>query len=360
MDTREGNAYCKEYHYRASGTIIVFVSAYFFVCMIRTELRDVRERRPSLVGEIREVRNCLGENGPMASGGLYLCPENVDGNRTNLFDEVFPANLEVLGLKVQHPDLYAAAEARKVIFCYIPKNGSSKMKRLFLRANGENWNITDAEAHGKYFLSKKVHGKDMKEESKMEALSSSQWIRSVMLRDPIERFISAYLHRIVANRALQGNSLDVLLDDEQIRKYVNMSFQATGESLLEFLKLEFYFSRDNHFKLQKKFCGFDDLPKNFYNRVAIYSRNVDLDDLISSIFDHRMDHEIYDGWPEGESLWGKSTLHTTVGSNNFLSVMESVCNNITVYKRVMEYVRPDYEFFNFLESRSCDSHILPT
>jgi len=80
---------------------------------------------------------------------------------------------------------------------------------------------------------------------------------------------------------------------------------------------------------------------------------VNLDNATAALFDHRVDDEIYHGWAHG-SLWASDTSHTTHGSSSYDRLVAELCEDRDALELVLDYTRPDYEFFGFPPPKICD------
>ena len=85
-------------------------------------------------------------------------------------------------------------ESHKLIFFTIPKVGSTVFKKLFRRMMGyENWRTKDPHdpAHnGLDYLN------DYSTKQITLMMTSPEWTRAIFVRDPKERFLSAYLDKV--------------------------------------------------------------------------------------------------------------------------------------------------------------------
>jgi hypothetical protein len=326
------------------------------------------------------VEYCVGETMSKRHDVVHGCHRAMVGRirrGVEFFSEKPPGNDEIElstdmvhrdGIKIlpglvtpaHHYDLYVASQQHKLMYCAIGKNACTKLRQLFLRLSGHpDWETLQQQlgsVHLKYFEDRRVHFGDMPLEAQEDAISSSDWIRFVMLRDPVERFLSVFLEKGVKSR-FPGIELDILLDDprlQPIRDVVDVPqrYEPTAASLRQYFQLQGIWAQENHHKLQKEFCGFQVLPRTFYNRFFVYSRNVNLDNATAALFDHRVDDEIYHGWAHG-SLWASDTSHITRGSSYDRLVAE-LCADRDTLELVLEYTRPDYEFFGFPPPKICE------
>ena len=265
--------------------------------------------------------------------------------------------------------VYGASERAKLMFCFIPKNGCTKTRSLFMRLGGYPKEYDWHNNRGGKNQTNKIHGPwangamvqkrlsegkrllfdELPRETQLDALSAnnSAWVRAVILRDPVDRFLSAFLMFAVYQPDMHlPPEFKTLLGSGTVRLY------PTVASLKEFLRLRLWLA-DAHFSLQKEWCGFQVLPRTFYNRFFVYNRDVNLDNATAALFDHRVDNEIYNGWPNG-SLWASDTSHSTRGSSSYDRLVAELCADRDALDLVLEYTRPDYEFFGFPPPKICE------
>jgi len=93
-------------------------------------------------------------------------------------------------------------ESHKLLFFSIPKVGCTVWKQLFRRMMGyKDWKLQDGETfvpHNPEFNGLKyLYNYSLQEASVM--MTSPEWTRAVMVRDPKHRFLSAFLDKAVSN-----------------------------------------------------------------------------------------------------------------------------------------------------------------
>jgi len=93
----------------------------------------------------------------------------------------------------QHPYVI---ESHKLVFYTVPKVSTTVFKKLFRRMEGyDNWQTKDP--HDPRFNGlKRLRMKDFSPENITSMLLSPDWTRAIFLRDPKERFLSAYLDKV--------------------------------------------------------------------------------------------------------------------------------------------------------------------
>lgn len=90
--------------------------------------------------------------------------------------------------------------ALRLLYCSVPKVASTALKRLMLRANElTHWNCTDVEAvhHPHKSGVPTMRGLGAADANAM--LASDDWTRFVVVRDPVERFASAFLDKCISD-----------------------------------------------------------------------------------------------------------------------------------------------------------------
>jgi len=270
---------------------------------------------------------CIGDGQTLHPGTVYTCRKT--------FQQSAEASVSALNIEL------AVFDPFKISYCYIPKNSCTKIKRLFMRLIDplkENWN--DSSVHMDFFKSDKVYVNALNDQLKLELQSESQWIRSIILRDPIDRFLSAYLEKTVQHGwiGVPVESLDA-----------HPKFTPDAAGIHEFFKYKDFWEKDVHWRLQKTFCGLNSgLQHNFYNKFVVMAPNLDMNSIMTAMFGNRIDHSILHGW-EGmnDSLFMTETDHSTFSSPSRLSLVTSLCANQTMLDMIVEYTAPDYEFFTF-------------
>lgn len=264
---------------------------------------------------------------------LYTCkPENrhnIQPPEESLFE--------------QNAEIFAAFEPFKLLFCYIPKNGCTKLKHLFLKLHGVRPEDELESVHQSFYASKQVHAVDMQPSTQEEILTSSSWIRAAILRDPLERFVSAYTDKIVN-------------EDENLCWLGFCSgerFTEEPQSVMNFLASQRIWENELHFRLQKYFCGFERVPASFFTNFFMYGGKADLNHLTAELFDRRIDFLVYEGWDLNSSMWHGKTSHSTRDSTVHTNVLKNICQSQDVYNKLMLYLQDDYEFFKFQPPEAC-------
>lgn len=212
---------------------------------------------------------------------------------------------------------------RKVLFCWIPKVACSKFKLLFRRMlNDSKWQSYTSETV--HFLHMDKMYRNVTIHNISTWFNSSDWTRVLFVRDPIERFISAYLDKVVR---------------------LNVSYQANPTDLERFVdgKMWRYFLPD-HFISQTCFCGLHLTGVRAWNVVGIYSKST-IGDTSYELLKMLNLTSYYFGWDKGNTLFGSFTHHATHNSSRILN--RSTC------MKLMTWMKVDYDVLP-IAAPSCD------
>ena len=208
--------------------------------------------------------------------------------------------------------------SHKLIFFSVPKNGCTAWKMLFRRMMGyEDWSTRmphDEQTNGL------LHMSDISIEEATSIMNSPNWTRAIFLRDPKERYLSAYLdkaHRkdggLLKNfNGIKGSFFNVC--KEHIPMYLNSS-----QTLQDFL----YFTErcsDGHWNPQ-----FEVMEEKYWSTIDfvghLETADVDAKALLQRI----------GAWEEfGASGWGND------GTGTFPSKKLDLGKNKTHYRRTSE------------------------
>lgn len=162
-----------------------------------------------------------------------------------------PLNFASFDHGSSYEGLYVNEEAR-FAFCAIEKNACSHWTALFNKLETGNLNANGAQ----YGL---IHQK-FSAEAASAVFRDQSAIRAVFVRDPLERFLSAFLDKCFDNNC--GNGFCFMRPH-------NMTGQRIPFSrAVEWLKTENVENLDGHFKLQSKHCELDKRIHE-YNVVAL-------------------------------------------------------------------------------------------
>eukprot|EP00798_Chlamydomonas_sp_ICE-L_P005098 gene5098-34898_t len=222
-----------------------------------------------------------------------------------------------------HAPYFNMNHPQPFVFCFIFKNSCSKLARLFARLEGkEYWNESD-EIHKKYtdFMRVKYLKTNNREVAGWFQNASIRCV--IMLRDPIERFMSAYLDRIVRKK-FQGSRLS------NHKWMKGKDFGASIEDVHKFLDIETDWKTDDHIGQQVEWCGLRRLGLQQWNVVALFKKHTikDTFDDLGQIL--KLDGYL-DGWGVGqnESIYDTYTAHQTNSDENPLMTVQ-ICERLKV------------------------------
>ena len=229
-------------------------------------------------------------------------------------------------------------EPFRIMFCWIPKVACTKYKQLFMKmALHQNWSNKD-HVHSLEPNVQALQTFTHELEYVNDVIEDPRWLRVVVLRDPFERFMSAYLNKVVQSKcSMLGRKC---------------SLKATAADVEVFLKT-FPWKDDRHFGLQREFCGFEKY-RPIWNRVALYGHNIDLQATTSALFDGLLDVPISHGWGTRDAgMWTALAANETKSQQPQL--LCEICRNAKVFTMVMDSYMPDYEFFQLPVPNICSS-----
>eukprot|EP00798_Chlamydomonas_sp_ICE-L_P005751 gene5751-6045_t len=253
-----------------------------------------------------------------------------------------------------------------------PQNSCSKLARLFARLEGKNyWNGAD-EVHLKYtwFMRAKYLKTTNKEVSGWFHNDSIK--RVILLQDPMERFMSAYLDRIVTGWFYNDSIKRVILLRDPMERFMSAyldrvvrkkfqgsrlsnhmwmkgkDFGASIEDVHKFLDIETDWKTNDHLGQQVEWCGLRRLGLQQWNVVALFKKHT-----IKNTFDDlgkilKLDGYL-DGWGVGknESIYDTYTGHQTNSEENPLMTIQ-IC------ERLKLIFAEDYAFmYTLLEPPDC-------
>lgn len=226
-------------------------------------------------------------------------------------------------------------EPFRILFCWIPKVSCSKFKMLFSRlALHRNWTqLSHVHSINSGMINLRAFSRYPLNYAN-SIVQNPDWLRVAVLRDPVDRFISGYLNKVVQEKC------NVF--------YRNCTLQPTASDVEIFLTRWAWQSND-HFALQQEFCGFKKY-RGVWNRIGMYSHDGDMHRITSELFDGLLDVPISHGWgPKLElgkgpvGMWDR-VINSASGSirDNFIC---NICKSDKVLKLLVDSLTPDYEFF---------------
>lgn len=225
-----------------------------------------------------------------------------------------------------------------------PTRSCSKFKQLFARVAGDPLWRDDVKVHHSPYVAKA----SALDDGRVNAmLADPRSVRAVLLRDPVERFLSAYADKIVAKRcrllpALRGRCNYTLSVDDVAR------FTRDYPRWIMF----------DHMAPQVNFCGLKSATfdaKRLWNRIGYFEPGT-IANVASRLFDGRLDGPMRHGWdgrPE-RGMWDEKTNHT-LASRDAARFRQALCRNGTVLEALRRSYAEDYEFF-IMPARDLCSH----
>ena len=178
-------------------------------------------------------------------------------------------------------------------------------------------------------------------------LASPGYVRAVLLRDPIDRFLSSYADNVVRRRC-------------DCFKHMGRrcAFPLSPDGVARFMRANPAWVSYDHMAPQVHFCGvqapgFD--AKRIWNRIGYYSPNA-MARVASELFDGRLDVPMAQGWggARDRGMWEARTAHMTASDSSAL-FRQALCANRTVLKELRRAFDEDYEYFKLPEPDICSS-----
>lgn len=247
-------------------------------------------------------------------------------------------------------------EALGIMLCWIPKNSCTKFKQLFSRVGGDaKWKDLWA-AHD----SPRVVKVSQLNVSDVNPLLADPWyVRAVMIRDPVERFLSAYADKVIRRQC------DYLKDADHPAHTVRpkapwqpCNYTLSPDGVARYMHDHPRWIWYDHMSPQVNFCGFKSLGKNYsnvWNRIGYYDPST-ISSVSSRLFDGRLDFAIQHGWdgvPE-QGMWDTRTEHA-LKSHDTSRFRQLLCTNGTVLEMLYRAFAEDYEFFKLPVRSLCRS-----
>lgn len=222
------------------------------------------------------------------------------------------------------------------MICWIPKNTCTKFKQLVLRLEGS----PDWENNSRIHSSNVDLRSNLQPNSLLnEIVASSSWKRLAILRDPLERFVSGYLDKVV-----QGC---------WFRDTIGRCYKANLQDFGQFLESDVWIDND-HFASQWRFCGFEEFPW-IWNEVLLYHELSIREAAVEVLGTHVDTSILLSGWKGGE-MFATRIGHETSGTNIKKRFLDEICSSTSIQSRLTTRLQSDYTFFHFPSSTLCSSH----
>eukprot|EP00890_Picochlorum_soloecismus_P003798 jgi/Picsp_1/4419/NSC_06641-R1_skin mucus lectin len=237
------------------------------------------------------------------------------------------------------------SERAKLVICWIPKNSCTKFKQLIIRLESviDDWqNISNVHRNNADLRANR-HPVGKLEEIYM----NDSWKRLAILRDPMERFVSGYLDKVVRGCWFKGSNND-------------RCFQASIDDFVHFLRSDIWIDND-HFASQWRYCGFEHFPW-FYNELILYHENSISASSLESLSSHVNSSMLLSGW-KGGAMFSSRIGHETSETEIKSKLLTSLCTDINAMALLGARLQFDYDFFQFPPSTLClnrkhDKHAL--
>lgn len=165
----------------------------------KSAVRTLVSTKASVVSAARKSNETLSAGNRIAAAAYIAIPERKPGVRRNL---VLAGDYIYYKDETSWDSVPIVLESHKLIFFTIPKVGCTVWKQLFRRMMGyDDWMSQDydtfqphnPEVNGLKYLS------DYTLSEASEMMTSSEWTRAMMVREPKKRFLSAFLDKSVGN-----------------------------------------------------------------------------------------------------------------------------------------------------------------
>lgn len=210
----------------------------------------------------------------------------------------------------------------------------TKLKQLFSRIAGEpGW----ADSDNIHVTSRSRKAPQLGAYALNALLADPRSVRAVLLREPVERFISAYTDKIVRMRCV----------DTQVFP-PNCSYALSPDGVARFMRDYPWWARYDHMAPQVNFCGFKSAgvdATRVWNRIGLYDPST-IANVTSGLFDGRLDAVMRHGWggaPE-RGMWSGKTGHAR-DSPTASQFVRELCANRTVLEEVKRAYNEDYYYF---------------
>lgn len=222
----------------------------------------------------------------------------------------------------------------KIVVCWIPKNSCTKYKQLALKVDGQS----DWEKGAHISRPHLLLGHQSRDTVQQITMDES-WKKVAIIRDPVDRFLSAYMDKMVN---------ECLLKELNARGN-GTCFLATVDDLRYFLHLDFW-KRNDHFSFQYNFCGFSKFA-SIWNSFILFGDKMANSSYIT--FGERLSDELmYTGFPGGK--WFEMGIgHETKCSSAMIDFIEEICQDPTILREIRMHLELDYTFFLFPQHDIC-------
>ena len=221
----------------------------------------------------------------------------------------------------------------KLMLCWIPKNSCTKFKQIALRAYGESkWRENKFTHQGHPDLEA---GK-FPNQVLRSILQDPEWKRVVVLRDPVERFISGYMDKIVNQCWFKKSN-------------AGQCYTSSTEDFEKFLTGRQVWEHSDHFAPQNNYCGLRDYWWVWTDFIYYDAETVEQASK-AALMPHMDARMFIDG---ERSLWEGKTDHQTSKTDTRSLLVQAICSNQTLFDLIMQQLKTDYEFFRLPPPTIC-------
>jgi len=156
-----------------------------------------------------------------------------------------------------------------------PKTGSTSFKHFLFEA--EHGQAFNKGKHGQAFKKGNKHIHNWARKNRIASLKDCKY-RLILIRDPIERFISCYNNKVLQARLLDNRDIGPLSLSDPKREFPYPSFEEFVDNFPEIRKLPVI---NHHTKPISEFLGARNL--NFYSEVFTFEQIDNLAERINQI-----------------------------------------------------------------------------
>ena len=298
---------------------------------------------------------------------------SLPADNLNQIDETI--DFKDLYLKLERSSKMAhviADSKHKILCCRIPKNGSTMLKILFDILFNQNqfgyWHHNRKRFMRVHYLLNKslniYHGYsnysafDKSETNALKIYSDilydDQWKKLVVIRDPLERLLSAYLDPFDRwSKRLNSSTVD----------FISFVVKHFLPNLKKWEKngtyaAEPFYTKENHFSPQYAYCNLEKVYKRYYTDTIFYNIDTfdyDIQSFLTKTDIAKNELEWYYKWGtyHNETIFGsQSTQHSTAKYHNhtqlkkLASFYKKYYHNKEFALYVMSLFEKDYNLFN--------------
>ena len=272
---------------------------------------------------------------PLATSLISTQHESIDTQPQNIFK--YDDRNRV---KVMH---FIKDTQHKLLYCYIPKNSCTIFKHLFLLTNAKDDDVV---------VNDKIHSQAHKYEPKNRTfvadklLLDEEWKSMVVLRDPLERLVSAYNNKCLKNATPWWCGGDKM-------KISNPSFRQVADYLISEIDAGNVAKINDHYRPQYTFCGLEKYM-DYFDFIIYYDKATIASETLKYIENAGIDADKYyfTNWGEyhNDTMFATKTKHASNISQDTLDdkiAFYSQFYDKKLAMKVMSAFDTDYKKFQF-------------